>query len=387
MNTVPLSLYIHIPWCLKKCPYCDFNSHASSQELPEQEYITKLLIDLNEHHAHFQNRPIQSIFIGGGTPSLFSGDSFKKILNHIAENFPLTKHAEITLEANPGATELTRFQTFREAGINRLSLGIQSWNNQKLQLLGRIHDGDQARKAVLAAKQAGFLNFNLDIMHGLPGQTVDEAIKDIEECLVYQPTHISWYQLTIEPNTYFHQFPPQLPVDDLLWDIQQAGESCLAAAGFKQYEISAYCREDNYSRHNMNYWQFGDYIGIGAGAHSKITLEDGAIWRFWKVKNPKDYLSPTSSLIAGKRQITHSELPLEYMMNAMRLYQDIALSSFYERTGLTWQDIEKPLNQAEQSGFVEIKNQTISVTGLGKRFLNDLLALFMPVSTQKSHID
>jgi putative oxygen-independent coproporphyrinogen III oxidase len=372
-----ISLYVHMPWCLKKCPYCDFNSHTLQQTLPESAYITKLCTDLETHTDYLQQRTIHSIFIGGGTPSLFSPEAYKKLFTFIAERYVIATGAEITLEANPGASDLSRFAGYREVGVNRISLGVQSWHNEKLKILGRIHDNTQAHDAVKAIKQAGFDNFNLDIMHGLPNQTLSQALDDIDQCLAYQPPHISWYQLTLEPNTYFAQFPPPLPQDEILWDIQAAGEKRLADAGYQNYEVSAYCRENHFSRHNLNYWQFGDYIGIGAGAHSKITLADGSIWRFWKVKHPKEYLT-TTTFIAGKQQITREELPLEFMMNAMRIAQDVKLSTFHEKTGLTFNDIMAPLKKAQEQGFLEFTPDTIHVTPLGKRFLNDLLTLFMP---------
>ncbi len=372
----PLSLYIHTPWCIKKCPYCDFNSHALRESLPETAYITKLCADLESHTAHLQGRPIQSIFIGGGTPSLFSPQAYQKLFAFITERYLIAKDAEITLEANPGASDLARFAGFRQAGINRISLGVQSWNNEKLKILGRIHDNTQTQQAIKAIKQAEFDNFNLDIMHGLPNQTISQALDDLDQCITYQPTHISWYQLTLEPNTYFAQFPPSLPQDETLWAIQEAGEKHLAEACYQHYEISAYCQPGRFSRHNLNYWQFGDYIGIGAGAHSKITLADGSIWRSWKVKHPKEYLEH-SMLVAGNQPITREELPVEFMMNAMRLHQDITSSLFYAKTGLTFNDIAKPLQQAQAQGLLEFNPDRIHVTSLGKRFLNDLLTLFM----------
>ncbi|MBS0351298.1 MAG: radical SAM family heme chaperone HemW, partial [Proteobacteria bacterium] len=286
--TIPLSLYIHIPWCIRKCPYCDFNSHAVRNSIPEKQYIVKLLIDLQNHQAHWQDRPIHSIFIGGGTPSLLSAAAYKELFKGLSFHLEIPKDIEITLEANPGASDQERFSGFREAGINRLSIGIQSWNAEKLQTLGRIHDEQQAEQAVLMAKKAGFTNFNIDIMHGLPKQTLAEAMLDLERTIACEPTHISWYQLTIEPNTFFNRFPPALPEEETLFEIQQAGRRQLQLAGFNQYEISAYCRKDYFAQHNLNYWNFGDYIGIGAGAHSKVTLSEGVIWRGWKVKNPKD---------------------------------------------------------------------------------------------------
>ncbi len=304
---IPLSLYIHIPWCVRKCPYCDFNSHALLEDLPERDYIVRLLWDLQNHKRHWLNRPIHSIFIGGGTPSLFSFHGYRQLFSALRNELNISDNIEITLEANPGASEQQRFQGFREAGINRLSLGVQSWQPQKLLKLGRIHDDKQAAAAVDMAKAAGFTNFNIDIMYGLPEQTIEEALCDLQTTLAHQPTHISWYQLTLEPHTYFHRFPPQLPGDETQWQMQEQGRQILQSAGFVQYEVSAYCRDQHYSCHNLNYWQFGDYIGIGAGAHSKITHEDGSVERYWKIKNPRDYLTK-NDLLDGHAQIPRHEL-------------------------------------------------------------------------------
>ncbi len=378
MNNIPLSLYIHIPWCARKCPYCDFNSHSLRGELPEDDYIARLLCDLQEHRTHIQQRVIHSIFIGGGTPSLLSVNAIQKLFRGLHQLLEIPKHTEITIEANPGASEQERFYGFYEAGINRLSLGIQSWQNDKLQALGRIHNSAQAQQAVIMAKKSGFTNFNLDIMYGLPGQTLENALLDLQMTLECQPQHISWYQLTMEPNTYFYNFPPQLPDEESTWEMQQQGQELLSKAGWVHYEVSAYCQSNYYSQHNLNYWQFGDYIGIGAGAHSKITQADGSVWRYWKVKSPRDYLACHKSMIAGERQLTKDELALEFMMNALRLQQEIPLTLFSARTGLKEQLIQPILIQAQSQGFLIVKNNVLSVTSLGKRFLNDLLALFLP---------
>lgn len=374
---IPLSLYIHIPWCVRKCPYCDFNSHALRDSLPEQDYIAKLLLDLQTHQPDLQERPIHSIFIGGGTPSLFSATAYQQLFQGLRRNLDLPAEIEITLEANPGASEQARFCGFREVGINRLSLGVQSFNPQKLQVLGRIHNHEQAAQAVEMAKQAGFTNFNIDIMHGLPEQTLAEALADLKATIACSPTHISWYQLTLEPNTYFHHFPPILPNEEILWDIQEQGQQLLQACGFQQYEVSAYCRNKQYSQHNLNYWRFGDYIGIGAGAHSKIThRQDGSIWRYWKVKNPRDYLGRTT-VLEGKRQIPADELLLEFMMNALRLQQKIPLALITERTGLTQEFIQQALFKIPHQEMLTIEDNQLSITALGHRFLNELLTAFI----------
>ena len=373
---IPLSLYIHIPWCVRKCPYCDFNSHPQRDALPEQEYIEKLLCDLETHRPDWRNRAIHSVFIGGGTPSLFSAAALQRLFNRLRNYLDLAADIEITLEANPGASEQERFYGFREAGINRLSLGVQSWDPEKLKCLGRIHDDEQAAKAVRMAKAAGFTNLNIDIMHGLPQQTVDDAMADLEKTIACQPTHISWYQLTLEPNTYFHKFPPRLPHDEILWEIQQQGQSRLQAAGFNQYEVSAYCQDSYYSRHNLNYWQFGDYIGIGAGAHSKITREDGSVWRYWKVKNPRDYLGK-DSVIDGHCSIPSEELLLEFLMNALRLREKIPFTLITERTGLSRETIDQALSNCPNKDLITRDADHLSTTTLGYRFLNELLTDFL----------
>lgn len=369
---IPLSLYIHVPWCVRKCPYCDFNSHVQRDALPEQEYIAKLLFDLETHQADWRNRPIHSIFIGGGTPSLFSVAAYQQLFKQLRHRLELPFDMEITLEANPGASEQEKFCGFREIGINRLSLGVQSWHPEKLQALGRIHNDEQAALAVDRAKRAGFTNFNIDIMHGLPGQNLAEAMLDLEKTIHCQPTHISWYQLTLEPNTYFHRFRPVLPDEEILWDIQEEGQKRLKTAGFNQYEVSAYCRDQQHSRHNLNYWEFGDYIGIGAGAHSKVTREDGSIWRYWKLKNPRDYLEHTS-LLDGQCQVSSHQLLLEFLMNALRLEKKTPLTQITERTGLSAEYISDTLRNIKNKELIIVDQHYVATTDLGKRFLNQLL--------------
>lgn len=370
--SIPLSLYIHIPWCVRKCPYCDFNSHALREELPERDYIARLLWDLQNHKKDGGQRPIHSIFIGGGTPSLFSAYGYQQLFDALRNELDIPRDIEITLEANPGASEQQRFYGFREAGINRLSLGVQSWHPQKLQALGRIHDEKQAVQAVAMAKAAGFTNFNIDIMYGLPQQSVAEALADLQNTLLCEPTHISWYQLTLEPHTYFHRFPPPLPDDEMQWQMQEQGRQILQDAGFIQYEVSAYCRDRHYSRHNLNYWQFGDYIGIGAGAHSKITHADGTVKRYWKIKNPRDYLCK-NDLLDGHAQITREELLFEFLMNALRLYQPVSLLLASERTGLALEYIQTILQQKLDKNLVNLTGQQLTLTTLGRRFLNQAL--------------
>jgi len=373
----PLSLYVHIPWCVRKCPYCDFNSHAQRDELPEAEYIQCLLDDLESEKHLAQGRSIQTIFIGGGTPSLFSADSFKVLLQGIHNIIPLEKDAEITLEANPGTFEQDKFVGYRDAGINRLSIGVQSFNDQHLAKLGRIHSSDNAVKAATLAREL-FPKLNLDLMHGLPDQTLEGALSDLEQAIALQPDHLSWYQLTIEPNTEFHSRPPLLPIDDTLWEIQEQGQALIRSAGYSQYEISAYAKSnDNRAKHNLNYWQFGDYLGIGAGAHGKITLtEQNKIIRRWKQKQPKAYMNPATRL-TGDTEISPEELPFEFMLNALRLYHGVPSDLFPQRTGLPLSTIEQSLTTAKQQKLLTKKPNTLCPTEQGRCFLNNLLAFFM----------
>lgn len=384
MNTLspqlPLSLYIHMPWCIRKCPYCDFNSHAMRDELPEERYINALLTDLKNHLPIINNRNIHSIFIGGGTPSLFSAESYQKLFTSLRSHLNIPNDTEITLEANPGTVEQSRFKGYRDVGINRLSLGVQSLQDDKLKKLGRIHSSQEAIRAVNIAKNSGFDNFNLDIMYGLPQQNIADALFDLKTALALAPKHLSWYQLTLEPNTYFHKFPPQLPNDDLIAEIHDAGQQLLNDYGFQHYEVSAYAKSNYYCRHNINYWEFGDYIGIGAGAHSKLTdINSGAITRHWNMKSPKDYLNADQSFIANKKTIHKNELPLEFMLNALRLQQPIPITLLSQRTGLTLKDIETPLSQACHKGLLSSDKQHLIVSPLGKRYLNELLELFLPM--------
>lgn len=378
-NHIPLSLYIHIPWCVKKCPYCDFNSHNLKTAIPETAYINALITDLQQdlQKLPIMDREIHSIFIGGGTPSLLSPDSLAKLLEDLQKYLRFAKAIEITLEANPGTVEQNKFQGFKQAGINRLSIGIQSFNSDKLKALGRIHDGQEASKAVEAAQRAGFENINLDLMYGLPHQNIAEAIDDLQTALTLNPTHLSWYQLTLEANTAFYHRPPPLPADDLIWEMQLAGQAYLAAQGFHAYEISAYTRNLP-CQHNLNYWLFGDYLGIGAGAHGKITdLSDQTITRTWKTKHPKDYLDAATPFINGQKNLSRAEIPLEFMLNALRLYQPIALDIFTQRCGLNRDAILTQLKTAKARGLLHFDDKAIMTTDLGKRYLNDLLQIFL----------
>ncbi len=375
---IPLSLYIHLPWCVRKCPYCDFNSHQAPDSLPEELYINALIKDFEEHLPTIWGRRLISIFFGGGTPSLFSAKGIERILVEINSRFRFGADIEITLEANPGTLDESRFIGFREAGINRLSLGIQSLQDEKLTALGRIHDRDYALRAIEIAKRAGFDNFNLDLMHGLPNQSLDDALADLDDALSWQPPHLSWYQLTIEPNTFFHHQPPTLPPDETLWDIQEQGKLLLAKHGLTQYEVSAYSQPNQQCTHNVNYWEFGDYLGIGAGAHSKVTdMNQQHITRHWQVKNPRDYLDPTKKFIAETKIISTNDIVLEFMMNALRLTQGVPLSVFSERTGLPVTALEPMLTTAKQKGLLVDNADILCATELGQRFLNDAIGMFL----------
>ncbi|SEL25305.1 radical SAM family heme chaperone HemW [Halomonas daqiaonensis] len=379
----PLSLYIHVPWCVRKCPYCDFNSHGvgRSAELPESSYLAALVADLEADLPLVADRELVSIFIGGGTPSLMSAGFYERLLAAVASRLPLAAEVEITLEANPGTLERGRFAGYRAAGINRLSLGVQSFQDTQLAALGRIHGGDDAVAAVEEARQAGFDNLNLDLMHGLPGQTPALALADIDQALSLAPEHISWYQLTLEPNTEFHAFPPKLPVEEVLWDIQDLGHERLEAAGLERYEISAYARPGGGSRHNINYWQFGDYLGIGAGAHGKLSIpgaEGLQIQRRWKSRLPEAYLrriNDPRGFVAGHVDIDERELPLEFAMNALRLIEGVPLSTWSAHTGRGSQAILSRLSAAREKGLLVEDAGRLQASDQGLLFLNELLAL------------
>ena len=381
-TAIPLSLYIHLPWCIKKCPYCDFNSHKAPDSVPEQDYIHCLIDELDQQLPQIWGRPLVSIFFGGGTPSLFSPSAIGEILQQVRNRFNFSNHIEITLEANPGTVEQQRFAGFLEAGINRLSLGIQSFAADKLRLLGRIHDDDEAHQAVDAAKAAGFDNINLDVMFGLPQQSVEQALADLKAAILHQPTHISWYQLTLEPNTLFHRYPPALPDDDLLWDMQRLGGQYLMDHHFTQYEVSAFSLAQRQCVHNQNYWQFGDYVGIGAGAHSKITDSATAtVNRHWNVKNPRDYLNPNKAFCANRQSLCEADLIFEFMLNGLRLTDSLSLDLFEQRTGLSAESLQQPLAEAHQRHWLNVDNNQIHLSELGRRFLNDVVALFLPQKT------
>ncbi|ALN17502.1 radical SAM family heme chaperone HemW [Ectopseudomonas mendocina] len=373
----PLALYIHIPWCVRKCPYCDFNSHAAGPTLPEEEYVDALLADLDIDLQHVHGRPLTSIFFGGGTPSLFSDRALGRLLEGVEQRVGFAPDIEITLEANPGTFEQAKFKGYRSLGINRLSIGVQSFQEAKLKALGRIHDGSEAVRAAGMARAAGFDNFNLDLMHGLPEQSIEDALFDLRTAISQGPTHLSWYQLTMEPNTVFWSQPPTLPEDDLLWDIQEAGQALLAAEGYAQYEVSAYARPGKQARHNLNYWTFGDFLGIGAGAHAKLSAPAGRIQRTWKTRLPKDYLDPAKVFQAGERVLEASELPFEYLMNVLRLTGGAPAELFSQRTGLPLQQLEQARREAERQGLLQADPTRLVATAKGQLFLNDLLQLFL----------
>jgi putative oxygen-independent coproporphyrinogen III oxidase len=381
----PLSLYIHMPWCVKKCPYCDFNSHGlRSEPPPYADYIDHLLADLDADRSDFaaalEGRSIISIFFGGGTPSLFAPELIERLLDGVRERLPLADDAEITLETNPGTVEHGRFDGYLTAGINRISFGIQSFDDDKLKRLGRIHSASEAEAAVKSAQDAGYRNINLDLMYALPQQQLDGALTDVARAVALQPTHISHYQLTLEPNTAFAANPPPLPDDDHAWAMQEACEQALAAAGYGQYEISAYAQPGRRCAHNLNYWRFGDYLGIGAGAHGKISdAASGQVHRRWKSRLPKAYMDAGGgpARIGGDSVVSAAELPFEYMLNALRLVDGVPSEDFTARTGLMPETIARALTAGRQRGWLMDDPQKLHTTPLGQRFLNDVIASFM----------
>jgi oxygen-independent coproporphyrinogen-3 oxidase len=376
----PLSLYIHIPWCVEKCPYCDFNSHALKHAIPEQDYIAQLLLDLDSDMERFSlnKRPLHSIFIGGGTPSLFSAPAIDQLLTEVLQRFEHKADIEITLEANPGTVEAEKFIGFFNGGVSRLSIGVQSFASDKLIKLGRIHDSEQAKIAANLANECGVKSFNLDLMHGLPEQTVAHALDDLKTAISLHPSHISWYQLTIEPNTAFHSRPPKLPQDEVLWNIQDQGIALLNQAGYQQYEISAYAKPEFQCQHNLNYWKFGDYLGIGCGAHGKITdVNKQTIHRTVKVKHPKGYLDTSRKALDKLHTVTAEELPFEYMMNRLRLFSGFSLDEYQAFTGLSIDSVLPTLLKAQDKDLMEFDGTLWSVSILGHRYLNDLLEMFL----------
>jgi oxygen-independent coproporphyrinogen-3 oxidase len=382
-RSIPLSLYVHVPWCVRKCPYCDFNSHQRPASLPEDAYVDALLADLELEVLPALGRPLQSIFLGGGTPSLFSGNAIGRILDGVRARLGLVPGCEITLETNPGTAEFDRFEGYLAAGVNRLSFGVQSFDDAKLGRLGRIHGGDEARRAYALARAAGFGNINLDLMYGLPGQSVAQAVADVRAALDLEPEHLSHYQLTLEPQTVFARTPPDdLPDDDALVDMLDACQPLLAAAGFEQYEVSAYARAGRRSRHNLNYWLFGDYLAIGAGAHAKYTGAAGEIHRRARQRTPSQFLKTAGSAacLVENRVVNQGEIGFEFMLNALRLREGFAVADFGERTGLAL-DKQPGFARAVSRGLLEQHAGRVRASDLGFRFLNDTVACFLNEGT------
>ncbi|MCY3751137.1 MAG: radical SAM family heme chaperone HemW [Gammaproteobacteria bacterium] len=378
MKHLPLSLYVHLPWCVRKCPYCDFNSHEiKNGSFPEHEYVDALVRDLEFSAGLFQGREPVSVFLGGGTPSVMSPGAIGAILEAVDAVSGLSGTAEITLEANPGTADSERFAAYRNLGVNRLSIGVQSFKDAGLAAIGRIHDGDEAVSAVETAVGAGCSNINIDLMYGLPGQTVADAMADLAAAVSLEPVHISWYQLTIEPNTVFHAKPPPLPGDDLTWEMQNCGEEYLAGQGYRQYEVSAWSRPGSECRHNLNYWEFGDYIGVGAGAHGKIT--NGTVTRQSRLRVPQSYMRAAGSdaAIAATRTLNEQDCILEFMLNALRLKDGVPLSRFSARTGLAPVRVQAQVDAARADGLLEDEPSLLKATEKGARYLNDLLQYFM----------
>ena len=371
----PLSLYIHIPWCVQKCPYCDFNSHALKGEVPHLEYVQHLLQDLEQDLPLTAGREVRTIFIGGGTPSLLSSHAMQTLMDGVRARLPLAADAEITMEANPGTVEADRFSGYQAAGINRISIGVQSFSPQKLERLGRIHGPQEAKRAAELAAALGLRSFNLDLMHGLPDQSLEEALDDLRQAIALNPPHLSWYQLTIEPNTLFGSRPPQLPDDDALWDIYEQGHQLLTAAGYQQYETSAYAKPGYRCEHNLNYWRFGDYLGIGCGAHGKLTQADGRIVRTVKTRHPRGFMK--GNYLDKQHDVANEDKPFEFFMNRFRLLEAAPRAEFQRYTGLDEQAIRPQMEQAIAAGYVTESASEWQITQKGKLFLNSLLELFM----------
>lgn len=371
----PLSLYIHIPWCVQKCPYCDFNSHALKGDVPHEAYVKHLLADLVADLPLAQGRPIETIFIGGGTPSLLSGNAMQMLLDGVRARLSVVDSAEITMEANPGTVEADRFVGYQKAGVNRISIGVQSFDSVRLEQLGRIHGPQEAKRAARLAADLGLRSFNLDLMHGLPSQSLQQALDDLRQAIALHPPHLSWYQLTIEPNTLFGSRPPKLPDDDTLWDIFEQGHRLLTAAGYQQYETSAYARPGFQCQHNLNYWRFGDYLGIGCGAHAKITFPDGRIERRAKTRHPRGYMQ--GNYLDKAYDVAQEDKPFEFFMNRFRLLEAAPRSDFSRFTGVDEAKIRPQIEQAIAKGYVTETADGWQITHHGKLFLNSLLELFL----------
>ena len=384
MTLPPLSLYIHIPWCVRKCPYCDFNSHNAPDTLPQREYVDALLADLDRDLPLARGRALQSIFFGGGTPSLFSPDNIARILDGANARLAFAPGIEITMETNPGTVEHGDFAAYRRAGVNRISFGVQSFDDAALKRIGRIHDAQQAERAIKRAQDDGITNLNLDLMFALPQQTLAGAVADIDKAVSFGTPHLSHYQLTLEPNTQFAANPPPLPDEDSAWDMQEACQARIAAAGFGHYEVSAYARPGHESAHNLNYWRFGDYLGIGAGAHGKYsTVGAGGmleVRRRWKVRAPRGYLEHAKSerVVGGDDAVAMEQLPFEFMLNGLRLIGGVPLADFHATTGLGYAAIRAQIDDAVGRGWLTVESQRLQPTESGQRFLNDLITLFLP---------
>jgi oxygen-independent coproporphyrinogen-3 oxidase len=381
MNPPPLSLYIHLPWCLRKCPYCDFNSHELRGDLPGDEYVSALLSDLESELPLVWGRVVHTVFIGGGTPSLFSPSEVERLLSGIRAVLSLSPGAEITLEANPGASEHGLFAAYRDCGVNRFSLGAQSFSDAALKRLGRIHGSAEVMSAVESLHRAGIGNFNLDLMYALPGQTLEQAVSDARTALSCDPAHVSHYQLTIEPNTLFHARPPVLPDDDLAWEMQDCCAAILTAGGYGQYEVSAWARAGRECRHNLNYWQYGDFVGIGAGAHGKLTNPgDGAVSRRVRKRHPREWMQAVQrgDAVAENRILTAEERVFEFFLNQLRLRRGVSRAHFEARTGLGWERVAERVAEAEERGWLAWEGELLAPTELGWRFGNEVQALFLP---------
>ncbi len=381
LRNPPLSLYVHMPWCVRKCPYCDFNSHTAPDELPAEEYIQALLADLEQELPLIWGRPVQSVFFGGGTPSLFSADQIATFLSSVRALLDLRPDVEITLEANPGTIERDSFSAYAQAGINRVSLGVQSFDDELLQRIGRIHGHQEIERSLQSLRSAGISNFNIDLMFALPGQSLVQSRRDVDLAIKAGPAHISFYQLTIEANTAFAAQPPRLPADDMAWDMQQTGLEMLEASSYTQYEISAFAQTDKQSRHNLNYWRYGDFLAVGAGAHGKVTIAaEGRVQRFAKHRHPKRYLQGLKSgdWRAETRFLSDEDLVFEFFLNQLRLKQGVRIDDFSARTGLAWSVVESRVQNAVDKGLLEVQQGCITPTLLGWRFVNDIQQMFLP---------
>ncbi|QBH95407.1 radical SAM family heme chaperone HemW [Limnobaculum zhutongyuii] len=375
LNPPPLSLYIHIPWCVQKCPYCDFNSHALKGDIPDMDYVEHLLTDLDNDLPLTSGRSVSTLFIGGGTPSLLGAEAMQRLLDGVRSRLTLEDNAEITMEANPGTVEADRFKAYQQAGVNRISIGVQSFSQPKLERMGRIHGPEEAKRAAHLAQGLGLRSFNLDLMHGLPDQSLDEALDDLRQAIELNPPHLSWYQLTIEPNTLFGSRPPVLPDDDALWDIYQRGHELLSAAGYQQYETSAYAKPGYQCQHNLNYWRFGDYLGIGCGAHGKLSFSDGRIIRTVKTRHPRGYMN--GKYLDKQYNVETDERPFEFFMNRFRLLEAAPKADFSRLTGLDESVIRQNIDSALKLGYLTETSEHWQITEKGKLFLNSLLELFL----------